>query len=334
VSRAAWWLLAAGVLLFIGVLLSHDLPAILRVLTLAGWGLLGVALFHLVPLALDAAAIRVLETQAPRGALRTALRVRWIGESANSLMPAGQIGGPLLMIRQLIQRGTVAAEAVAAITVSTTLQTFAQIVFALMGLALIGSRAARLPAAASWTVLLLAAAGLAVLPAAFYLLQRRGLFTQVARLAQRFVPGRDWSHLRRHAEGIDEALRAAYRRRTRVWSSFALCLIGWIAGTGEVWLILWLLGSQVSWNDALLLESLGQAIRGAAFAIPGSLGVQEGGYVLLAPLVGLSSDVALALSLAKRLRELLLGVPGLLYLHWSERAFRRRELALRASGLR
>jgi hypothetical protein len=48
--------------------------------------------------------------------------------------------------------------------------------------------------------------------------------------------------------------------------------------------------------------------------------VQEGGYLLLAPLVGLSSDAALALSLAKRARELLLGLPGVLYLHLSERA--------------
>ena len=68
------------------------------------------------------------------------------------------------------------------------------------------------------------------------------------------------------------------------------------------------------------MESLGQAIRGAAFAIPGALGVQEGGYLLLAPLVGLPPDAGLALSLAKRARELLLGLPGLLYLHLSSRA--------------
>ena len=76
----------------------------------------------------------------------------------------------------------------------------------------------------------------------------------------------------------------------------------------------------VSWADALLLESVGQAIRGAAFAVPGALGVQEGGYVLLATLVGLPSHAGLALSLAKRTREILLGLPGLLYLHLSERA--------------
>jgi hypothetical protein len=42
--------------------------------------------------------------------------------------------------------------------------------------------------------------------------------------------------------------------------------------------------------------------------------------LLLAPLVGLPPDAGLALSLAKRARELLLGVPGLLYLHLSSRA--------------
>ena len=46
----------------------------------------------------------------------------------------------------------------------------------------------------------------------------------------------------------------------------------------------------------------------------------KGGYLLLAPLAGLPPDAALALSLAKRAREILLGLPGLLYLHLAERA--------------
>jgi uncharacterized membrane protein YbhN (UPF0104 family) len=96
--------------------------------------------------------------------------------------------------------------------------------------------------------------------------------------------------------------------------------VGWLVGTAEVYLVLLLLGHPVSWLAALLLESLGQAIRGAAFAVPGALGVQEGGYLLLAPLAGLPPAAALALSLAKRAREILLGLPGLLYLHFWERA--------------
>ncbi|MDX6769446.1 MAG: TIGR00374 family protein, partial [Elusimicrobiota bacterium] len=60
------------------------------------------------------------------------------------------------------------------------------------------------------------------------------------------------------------------------------------------------------------LESLGQAVRAAAFAIPGALGVQEGGYLVLGGLLGIAPDTALALSLTKRFRELVLGLPGLL----------------------
>ena len=112
-----------------------------------------------------------------------------------------------------------------------------------------------------------------------------------------------------------------------VAASFALSLLGWIVGTGEVWLALHFLGSPVGWAEALMLESLGQAIRGAAFAIPGSLGVQEGGYLLLARLIGLPPEAALALSLAKRARELLLGLPGIVYLHFAEKGWQRRRLA-------
>jgi putative membrane protein len=325
VTRAVVWLLGAGVLLFVAVLVSQGISAVFATLALGGWGLLGVALFHLLPLVLDAAAIRVLWQRTLGGSLRNTVFVRWIGESANSLMPAGQLGGPLLMIRQLIQRGMPAPDAAAAITVSTTLQALAQAVFAFMGLALLGERATGLGRAASGTAAVTAVGVLVLFPLAFYLLQRRGLFAKLTRLLRRFSAHRDWSSVLRHAQAIDVALQSTYEKGARVTCSFVLSLIGWVVGTGEVWLLCRLLNSGVSWSEALVLESLGQAIRAAGFAVPGSLGVQEGGYLLLAPLANLRPDVALALSLAKRARELLLGVPGLIYLHFSERSFRRRE---------
>jgi putative membrane protein len=331
-TRAAPWLLGGGLLLFVIVLASHDLGAVFGILAVAGWGLVGVTLFHLLPLVLDGAAIRVLQPRERPRALADAVLVRWIGESANSLMPGGALGGPLLMIRQLLQRGAPPAEAVAAITVSTTLQSFAQIVFALLGVALLGGRVTRIPATAYWPALTAATGALAVCLATFYLLQRRGLFARLTRLGRLFAGKRDWSQLIKHAEGIDAALNDAYGRRAQVWQSFLLSLIAWLVGTGEVWLILHLLGTPVGWGNALVLESLGQAIRSAAFAIPGALGVQEGGYLLLAPLAGVGADVALALSLAKRTRELLLGVPGVAYLYFSERAFRRRTQAAAAGS--
>jgi putative membrane protein len=165
-----------------------------------------------------------------------------------------------------------------------------------------------------------ASAFLAVQIGGFYLLQRRGFFSKLIRAANRFAGKRDWSKWVTRAEAIDLSIQGIYGRGGGVAASFLLSLLGWLVGTGEVYLILQFLGHPASWLNSLLLESLGQAIRGAAFAVPGALGVQEGGYLLLAPLAGLPPDAALALSLAKRAREILLGLPGLLYLHLSERA--------------
>ena len=320
-TRAAMWLLAAGVLLFVGVLASQGLAPVFAMLAVAGWGLLLVGLFHLLPLVLDAAAIRVLfDSGGGRGSMRDALLARWVGESANSVMPAGQIGGPVLMARHLALRGIRMQEGAAVITVSTTLQTVAQIIFALLGVVLLGAQATGISEHALRTSALITSGLLAVQVAGFYLLQRRGIFSKLMRAAKRFSGKRDWSRWVTHAEAIDLAIQQTYGRGGAVVTSFVLSLIGWLVGIGEVYLILRLIGHPVSWAVSLVLESLGQAIRGAAFAVPGALGVQEGGYLLLAPLVGLPPEAALALSLAKRARELLLGLPGVLYLHFSERA--------------
>jgi putative membrane protein len=320
-TRTASWLLSIGVLLFAGVLISQDLPAIMATLAHAGWGLFLVALFHLLPLLLDAMAICVLfERASGRSPYWDSLLARWVGESANSLMPAGQIGGPVLMARHLAQRGMRMQEAAAAITVSTTLQTFAQIVFALIGVVVLGAQTSHFSSVALRTSALIASAFLAVQVGGFYFIQRRGLFGKLTRAVRRFTGNRNWSQWVTQAQAIDIAVEGIYRRNSAVTASFLLSLIGWIVGTGEVYLIALFLGAPVSWRDAFLLESLGQAIRGAAFAIPGALGIQEGGYLLLAPLAGLSPDVGLALSLAKRARELLLGLPGLLYWRVASRA--------------
>jgi putative membrane protein len=293
----------------------------LSALAAAGWGLVLVALFHLLPLVLDAAAIRVLfAPHAAPNPMRDAMLTRWAGESANSFLPAGQIGGPVLMARHLAHRGMPMPDAAAAITVSTTLQTVAQIIFALFGVALLGAQAGHFSEHALRTSSLIASGFLAVQIGGFYLLQRRGFFGFFARAAHRFAGKRDWSQWVSRAEAIDLAVQGIYGRGGGVAASFFLSLVGWLVGTGEVYLVLVLLGHPVSWLAALLLESLGQAIRGAAFAVPGALGVQEGGYLLLAPLAGLPADAALALSLAKRAREILLGLPGLLYLHFWERS--------------
>lgn len=321
-NKAAAWLLTVGVLLFVAVLVSQGLPAVLSTLSHAGFGLLAVAAFHLVPLIIDAMAILVLFARRfSRQLLADALLARWVGESANSLMPAGQLGGPVLMARHLAHLGMRMDDAAAAITISTTMQTFAQIMFALVGVFLLTMHAGHVSQDALRTSALLASGFLAVQVGGFFWLQRRGMFGRLIQWVMRLSKKRDWSGLLHQAQAIDAAVQSTYNQRAMpVVACLFLNLVGWFVGVGEVYLITLFLGVPVSWADALLLESLGQAIRGAGFAIPGALGVQEGGYLLLAPLAGLPPDAGVALSLAKRARELLLGLPGLLYLHWASRS--------------
>lgn len=324
-NRTAIVSLTLGFALFVALLIWQGTGSVMSTLAGAGWGLLPIAAFHLVPLVLDAAAIQVLVAKSC--SLRRATLTRWVGESVNSLLPAGQIGGPIAMVRQMKQNGMAGREAAAGITVSTTLQAVAQIVFALLGLAVFGIGATRGTGDGLWMPMLLATGLISVLLYGFYVAQRRGIFGWAFRTLSKMSSKRDWSSLLDRADAVDEIVLRMYGQRRQVIASFLLSLVGWIVGTAEVWLICHFMGFPVSWVDALLLESLGQAIRGAAFFVPGSLGVQEGGYLLLAPLVGLPAGAALALSLAKRTRELLLGVPGLVYLHFSERGWRRQREA-------
>jgi uncharacterized membrane protein YbhN (UPF0104 family) len=69
----------------------------------------------------------------------------------------------------------------------------------------------------------------------------------------------------------------------------------------------------------MVIESLGQALKSVGFAVPGALGVQEGGYIVVCGLFQLSPEIAIALSLTKRLREVALGLPSLAAWHIMER---------------
>ena len=88
--------------------------------------------------------------------------------------------------------------------------------------------------------------------------------------------------------------------------------MSWLLGGVEVCLALHLLGTDVGLAEGIVIEALGQALKAAGFAVPGAIGVAEGGYVVVCHLFGIAPDVAIALGLVKRLREVALGLPALL----------------------
>jgi putative membrane protein len=295
--------------LFIGLIVYQGLNDVLAVLAAAGWGLAWVAAFHLGPLLIDALGWRALLLGSDGRRLSEVTWMRWIGESVNSLLPVAQVGGDLVRVRLLNRAGVPGTLAGASVIVDITAGILTLIIFALLGVALLMQQTGTVQAAAE---LAMGIAIFGMLLLAFYTAQQAGVFFALARLVERLAKGREWRSLTGGAAALDHRVLEIYRHRRRVVIACVWRLTGWLLGAGEVWLAFYLLGHPLDLSEALILESLAQAVRAAAFAIPGALGVQESGFILLGGMLGVPAETALAASLAKRVRELALGLPGLI----------------------
>lgn len=297
--------LALGLALFAGLLAAFDLRSVLPAVGALGWGLAAVAAFHVVPLYADSEAWRRLCAPADAPRLALAMRNRWIGESVNTLLPAAYVGGELVRMRIAALDGMRAALAGATILADLALAAATLVPFALLGLAalVLGGGGQAVGGALIAAIAVLAAAAVCVAA-----LLASAPLGRLARLIER-VAG---AALAGGAARVDAELTALFRRRRRLAAAALWRLAGWVVGAGEAWLILWLLGVGAGPLEALAFEAIGQALRTAAFAVPAGIGVQEGGYVLIGGALGIGPEAALALSLVKRVRELALGLPGLL----------------------
>lgn len=117
---------------------------------------------------------------------------------------------------------------------------------------------------------------------------------------------------------LDLAIRKLCEHRLRMAATVAWQLSGLVAGVLETWLALRWLGRPIDFAAAIALESLTQALRQFVFIVPAGLGVQEAGLIGFGSLLGLPSDVAITLSLVKRMREVVFGVPALASWQWAE----------------
>jgi len=279
-------------------------------IVLALWTLGLTIPLHLVQLLISAAAwSNLLPGVAPPWP--TLLRLRIVREAIDSLLPVAQVGGEVVGAGLLAGRGVSPAIARASVIVDVTVELLTQILFllaGLLGLAAWGDQAAW----GNWAGAALAASVAAIL---LVLAQRFGALRLMEGLIRRIaarVPHFSGASL----AGLEAAARDMYCRPLALARAAAWHLLAWMAGTGETWLVLHALGQPVGLAQAFVIESLGMAARSAGFAVPGALGVQEGGFMLAAAAFGIPQGPALALSLVKRLREVLIGLLGLILWRW------------------
>ena len=313
------WL--AGLGLLAGLLASNDLGALLQAVWRLQWWLVVIAAYHAVPLMCDVLGWRLLFARQP--ALGRLLRIRWIGEAANGLLPVPHLG-EVLRVKLSWDEGSDLTDSAASVMADVTLGLLTQVLFIATGLVLFSLR----QGAGTLYRSLAVTAVLMFFAVGFYAAQRSRLFSRAAQALGRGT-GSAW-HLFNAAgiRRVEDALRRVYGQISTIIAALLWRLASWFAGAGEIWLVSHCLGGPLDFGDAVALESLRQGARAAAFIIPGGLGVQDGTLMILTAQLGFGAELGLVISLVKRLRELALGLPALALLWAGEtQRWRRRRTA-------
>lgn len=306
--------LAMGLLLFAGLIYGVGISAILQVLRRLGWLTPLIAIPYFSSYAVDSMGWWWVLSRCFRPAagnpgpvppLHRLFAIRAAGEAVNAITPTAYLGGEPLKAWILQRHGIPLVPGLASVLVSKTALMLTQGGFVFLGLlvALHHWRSAiPLPMAAAVGLLL----GLLTVVLMIGV-QRRGLFGILLGLSRRWS-GREALLASWEADllALDVRLREFYGRRIR---DFLICcafhFLGWLVGCLEVYVILWMLGSPVDFLSAFAIEALSGVAKLAAVLVPGSLGVQEGGQVMIFVAFALGAPVAVTFSLLRRGRELL-----------------------------
>jgi putative membrane protein len=305
-----------GLALLVALVVRADLPAMLHTLNTGGWRLLWLVPYRALLFFLYAAGWLILlrpYDPAHRAGLGYLFWVTTVREAVDRLLPVASVGGGVVGIRLLRWRDLAAAPVSASVIVEMVLTMVVVYLFTAMGLLLLVETSAT---GQEYHRLLLGFLLSLPVPILTVLLLRYG--SAFERLQRFLRPLVGESATSEQAASLDRELRASIRRGGSLLTAGSLQFAALMSGAFEIWFALRLFGHPVGWANALVLESMTQAVRHLAFVVPAGLGVQEAGLVLFGHALGISSELALAVSMAKRMREVLCGLPALLSWQWLE----------------
>jgi putative membrane protein len=306
--------LALGLGVVIALIAIEGAGTIADLLSRAGWILLLLVPLQLLPLYLDVLGWRMLILTRVR--VPMLFLIATVRQAVNRLLPVANVGGEIIGIRLLRQQGLDGTAATASVIIELLLALVAQYFFVALGVMCLFARTDN--ARVMHALIVGLAACLPPLVLMVVVLRHGQVFLRIEHMAKRlFSRWLDGQGLD-HGARLDAKIRETFAARTRIFQALGWQFAGFVVGSSETWLALRWLGHPVSVADALVLESLTQAAKSVFFMVPAALGVQEAGLVGAGLLLGLGSDVALALSLAKRMREVLFGLPALAAWQWME----------------
>jgi uncharacterized protein (TIRG00374 family) len=231
--------------------------------------------------------------------------------------PTAYAGGEPLKAYLLKKHHVPMVEGLASVIIAKTTMTIAEVLFILLGIALgvwlLGGNnsSGHIVAAALVSVGLLAFG-----TAAFVFVQRQGLFTWLLGFLRKV--GLKIAYLEAREEklrSLDRTILTFYRdNRPAFYASTGLFFLGWMAEALEVYVIIYYLGGPAMALSAISIGAFSVFIKGGTFFIPGSLGAQDGGNMLLLSAFGYSDVTGITFALLRRFRELVWIGLGLLCL--------------------
>jgi putative membrane protein len=238
---------------------------------------------------------------------------RVLRDAGAEVLPLSEVGGFVIGARAAVLAGATSLEASASTLLDLTTEAVAQLAFVALGLAALHwlrpDAALIRPAA-----LVLGLLTIAIVMTASAVSRSASVFARIRVAVSGWLAGFG------DIDAVFKMMGDIARRRGAMIAASIIHLIGWLGVAAEGWLGLRLLGAPISFSAALALESILFAARSIGFFSPNGFGVQEGAYALLAPLIGLDIADALALSLIKRARDLVIGAPALLLWQRAEAA--------------
>jgi putative membrane protein len=300
--------LLAGIVAAVYLVWSVGFDAVFAAITRAGFGGLALlCLYALVVFISLAFAWYFLLPPSQRRPVPEFYIARLVRDSIAEISPFSPVGGMVAAARLMVLKGMNGAYAAASVAADATTEAMAQVVFLAFGLGLGFTQFRHMEGSGPLTqgmlaVLLLAVPGIALL----IFLQKKGA-SFAEKIAARFFP--------QTGQGVSfrAAIEDLYDSRSGLAASAALHLLAWVGAGGGTYIAFRLVGGNIGVLNAIALEALLCTLRSIAAPVPAAIGVQEWGYAMLAPLFGLPAEMGLAVSLLKRAREIVLGVPALLY---------------------
>jgi len=234
-------------------------------------------------------------------------QLRWVRESVNNLLPVASVGGDVFGARLLTKHRVGGGLAAGSVIVDLLAQTATQAIFTVIGVILLfhaGAEADLTMAAGLGAVIMVPAI------AGFWLAPRLLSMPMLDRLADRIESQTGWPSVA-GLPALRQGLDVILRNRGGLARALAIHMAIWFVGALEIHYALKFLGEPQPFAVAVTIESLGHAVKAAGFLIPGAWGVQEGGFIALCAAFGIGSPNAIALSLIKRIPDLICGAPGL-----------------------